>query len=500
MKRLLPLLLLLLFACTGQGGEGAPCEHSRECKQDWFCKEGSCRLSMAPQPLAIVGNNRSVGTGQTVALDGSRSVSVTGQKLRFLWTLTSPAGSKSRLRNRNQSKTSFQPDIPGDYKLRLVVEDGFVSQPALLTIAARKIFQPPNPEVGRDRVILWQKTATLDASASNDPDGDNLNFRWKLLRRPTGSKNKLIGSNTAIASFVPDVVGLYVAEVSIKDGHFTRTRSLVLTCVKTAPAPVLHKSSQTSLPLETQSRLLLTGQHFLVGARVLLGTLEARQVQVRSPGELEVLFDLRQQTAGTRTLVVLNPDGQRSSPLSIELKQAPAPTLSAMSEKWIFVQQTIELKLKGTGFLPGAQVFWDNKALPATTLSDKEVRVQFRAETIGTVKLRVQNPDGQQSTTLSLEIVGISALVTELSPPQVLLDKNRVLQLTVRGYNFVRGARVRFSNGATIRWASLPLVVTSERMTATLSLKDFRSSVWQVDVINPASKAGNSVRFEILAP
>jgi len=85
----------------------------------------------APISLAIA------KIGEPVSLDGSQSTDVDGDPLTYLWTLTSyPAGIEPALGNATTPSASFVPYLPGEYKMRLVVNDGTVdSSPDDVTIS-----------------------------------------------------------------------------------------------------------------------------------------------------------------------------------------------------------------------------------------------------------------------------------------------------------------------------------------------------------------------------
>jgi hypothetical protein len=85
----------------------------------------------APISLAIA------KVGEPVSLDGSQSTDVDGDQLTYLWTWTSyPAGIEPALGNATTPSASFVPYLPGEYKLRLVVNDGKVdSSPDDVTIS-----------------------------------------------------------------------------------------------------------------------------------------------------------------------------------------------------------------------------------------------------------------------------------------------------------------------------------------------------------------------------
>jgi hypothetical protein len=78
-------------------------------------------------PKAVVISPASASVGEKVVLDGSPSLDVDGDKLTYLWTLTStsyPAGVEPALTNGTEPLASFVPFLPGQYKAQLVVNDG----------------------------------------------------------------------------------------------------------------------------------------------------------------------------------------------------------------------------------------------------------------------------------------------------------------------------------------------------------------------------------------
>jgi len=89
-------------------------------------------------PAADAGPDRSVGTNETVTLDGSSSSDPDNDPLVFRWRLTSaPQGSVATLSDATAVSPSFTPDAAGVYTLELVVSDGKSSSAAdTVTITA----------------------------------------------------------------------------------------------------------------------------------------------------------------------------------------------------------------------------------------------------------------------------------------------------------------------------------------------------------------------------
>ncbi len=68
----------------------------------------------------------------------------------------------------------------------------------------------------------------LDASGSEDPNGDELSFSWTLTT-PDGSEASLSDPSVAQPTFTPDVAGEYVATVEVSDGDASNTAEVSVT-------------------------------------------------------------------------------------------------------------------------------------------------------------------------------------------------------------------------------------------------------------------------------
>ena len=76
---------------------------------------------------------------------------------------------------------------------------------------------PPVAAISGPTTGYTGASVSLDGSASSDPDGDALAFRWTMTV-PTGSSASLAGSTTAHVILLPDVVGTYQLSLVVSDG------------------------------------------------------------------------------------------------------------------------------------------------------------------------------------------------------------------------------------------------------------------------------------------
>ena len=195
-------------------------------------------------PVADAGPDQLVAPGALVALDGTASTDINGDPLTYQWTLLSkPAGSAATVLQPTSPQPTFVADFPGAYVVGLAVSDGkLTSSVAAVTVTAgagsnlNLATVLPRAVVGHDGATALKKAIILDGTASKDPAGQALSFRWTLLARPAGSAATLASANTFYPILTPDVAGVYVAQLIVNNG--TNDSRPVTVAVTTTPAVV----------------------------------------------------------------------------------------------------------------------------------------------------------------------------------------------------------------------------------------------------------------------
>src|SRR5262249_1576140 len=77
--------------------------------------------------------------------------------------------------------------------------------------------RPPIANAGADQTVYATQVVTLDGSASSDPDGQPLTYRWSFVSRPAGSIASLTDAASVRPTFVPDRDGDYVVRLVVND-------------------------------------------------------------------------------------------------------------------------------------------------------------------------------------------------------------------------------------------------------------------------------------------
>jgi len=100
-----------------------------------------------------------------------------------------------------------------------------------ITVQAQPTNQPPNADAGDDQTVDEGSTVTLDASGSDDPDGDGLSYSWSVTDDANTGVTLSDASSETPTFTAPDVDGDQTLsfQVQVSDGETTDTDTVEVT-------------------------------------------------------------------------------------------------------------------------------------------------------------------------------------------------------------------------------------------------------------------------------
>ena len=154
------------------------------------------------KPVADAGTNQSIIQGDTVCLDGSNSSDANGDLLIYSWNIVSkPDGSTTELDDSSLSQPHFIADMPGNYILSLIVNDGFEdSDPDNVTVLAMSY---------QDAITDTLQEGIVTINALDDIDLKNKNLKNALTNK-INSALEMIGQGLyedALDKLENDILG-----------------------------------------------------------------------------------------------------------------------------------------------------------------------------------------------------------------------------------------------------------------------------------------------------
>lgn len=259
-------------------------------------------------------------SGALVTLDGSASSDPDGDSLSFAWTQQS--GPTVTLANASASKASFTtPAVTADTALafKLTVTDAkgaSASSMVSLTVVAPTANRAPVANAGADHAAGSGAAASLDGSASSDPDGDALTYAWK---QTGGTAVTLSSASAAKPTFTAPVVSAATAltfslVVTDAKGLASAADSVVVTV--NPPSTVTAKFTKAvSLHAVTRSSIVVFFMtDVAVAATVNYGVSSTGEQSVTEPSPVtRHVVTLSGMTANTPYQYAVNAGGSTAS-------------------------------------------------------------------------------------------------------------------------------------------------------------------------------------------
>ncbi|WP_281557434.1 LysM peptidoglycan-binding domain-containing protein [Thalassomonas sp. RHCl1] len=186
-------------------------------------------------PLAHLGEDQYLYTGDTVLLNGRKSHDLSSDNLEYRWVIAQkPPGSQAILEGVSLATPLFTPDVDGSYIIELIASDEHSCSTPLRTIyIASNPDQHPVAKISPGYTALRHTRIELSSEGSTELD-DNIRYCW-TLRTPAESQIVLSGDSVTKPSFTPDVEGTYTVTLVVNDGHKESFPAVSAWTVEAAP-------------------------------------------------------------------------------------------------------------------------------------------------------------------------------------------------------------------------------------------------------------------------
>ena len=99
---------------------------------------------------------------------------------------------------------------------------------------------PPTANAGVDQNSLAGQAITLNAAGSSDPDGDTLTYFWTMDTSPAGWGGNIINPDRVSAQFFADTPGTYEAQVTVSDGEYSSSDTVLINVDEPNDQPVAN--------------------------------------------------------------------------------------------------------------------------------------------------------------------------------------------------------------------------------------------------------------------
>jgi hypothetical protein len=424
---LLLVTLPLTLAGCGGGGSGACSGASLGALASLAC--GSVASNQAP--VALIAGPATAVVRTAVTLDGSGSKDPDGQTLSYRWEISSkPIGSTAALSDSASARPVITPDVVGSYEVRLIVNDGKTDSPAVtFTFSVARGNNPPVARAGDDLTAVNGAQVVLNGTASSDPDGDLITYRWALVSRPADSAAALGGADTPRPFFTPDLSGPYVVSLVTNDGVLSSAAAFVTVASGAANVPPTAIASGPTSVVLVGSRVTLDGSASVDPNGDLLRyswrwisrpSSSAAVLGFTSTARPEFVPDV----AGDYVVGLVVSDGRANSTersATIRVARTAAPLVNAGSTQSVLVGSTIDLDGSGapagSGDLSNANLLlyqWglvsrpDGSSPARAITSAGAAKAQFIPDAVGTYVFRLTVTDSIGNSSSDVVSVRVS--------------------------------------------------------------------------------------------
>lgn len=285
-------------------------------------------------------------------------------------------------------------------------------------------------------ISVVEDRGLTDGGESVIINGENFRSNPTVLFGTTVATNIQYIDSTKLIVIAPSgVQGDTTIKVTNTDGQYATAN------YKYVANPIITSVTPDIGPLAGDTRVIITGDYFLTGAKVKFGDQSATVVSATSkqlvvntpPSDIAQIVDV----------TILNPD-QTTVTAEQAYSYVPAPIVSSVSPAQGLTLGNEGVIIHGSHFISGAKVYFNNTLLSAEFVSDTELSAitpdWAKAEA---VKVKVVNPDGQDAVLdAGYQYIYPKPVIESISPNKGMVTGN--LSVDIKGQHFLNGAKVFF--------------------------------------------------------
>ncbi|MCB9643679.1 MAG: IPT/TIG domain-containing protein [Myxococcales bacterium] len=339
-------------------------------------------------------------------------------------------------------------------------------------------------------------TSSLFYSASPKPK-----YTWGLASKPDGSSASLSDTGASQVTIKPDVPGSYKLSLKVADDTLESDVVEVTLEAFKDNVPPEAKVTPAEATVKAGEAVALDGStstdadnDTLTYAWSFRSKPDGSQATLQDADKDKASFTPDAGGLYAVELKVTDGKGGEGSVIAYitATKEAPAPTLTMLSPNTGVVGATVNFDLEGTGFLYGAKVSFDGADLTGTeyvSATRLRAKVDLTGKSAGKVKVKVVNPDSKETSEMEFEILeGQKPTISYVGPALVIAGQ--IVNLTVQGTNFVRGATIKFDgNDLKTEYGS------DTSVSGVLTVPN--DGEYDVIVTNPDGKASDPYKFRV---
>ncbi|MBI3891473.1 MAG: hypothetical protein HY303_08090 [Candidatus Wallbacteria bacterium] len=204
-------------------------------------------------PSASIGTVSGTQIGAVLTLDGRASSDPNVEDtLTYSWSLVSGPADAAFVPNDSAAAgtTSFVPSAAGDYRVRLIVNDGTAdsapTETAFAVAPSSAGSSPPTARIQVQSTVGGPQLIELDGSLSIDPQRQPLTYVWTLLNQPAGAAS--FTSSLPTTAYLATLPGAYKFALSVVDRSLLAgSATVVVTILDVPPVSVVGPDLQLYL-------------------------------------------------------------------------------------------------------------------------------------------------------------------------------------------------------------------------------------------------------------